>query len=35
MNQLELDEVSAVVVTDEDRSILGIVSGGDILRALN
>jgi|TARA_R110002073_G_scaffold86410_1_gene205256 CBS domain-containing protein len=35
MDQLELDEVSAVVVTDEDRSILGIISGGDILRTLN
>jgi len=35
MDLLEIDEVSAVVVTDEDHAILGIVSGGDILRALN
>lgn len=35
MDQLELDEVSAVVVTDEGQSILGIVSGGDVLRAIN
>lgn len=35
MHQLEGDEVSAVVVTDGARSILGIVSAGDILRAIN
>ncbi|AUJ65598.1 hypothetical protein B9057_14435 (plasmid) [Aestuarium zhoushanense] len=35
MDRLELDEVSAIVVTDTDRRILGIVSAGDILRALN
>jgi CBS domain-containing protein len=35
MDQFERDEVSAVVVTHSDSSILGIVSGGDILRALN
>ena len=35
MNRLELDEVSAIVVTDAERRILGIVSAGDILRALN
>ncbi len=35
MDQFERDEVSAVVVTHSDGSILGIVSGGDILRALN
>ena len=35
MDQFERDEVSAVVVTHRDGSILGIVSGGDILRALN
>ena len=35
MDQFERDEVSAVVVTHNAGSILGIVSGGDILRALN
>lgn len=35
MDQLELDEVSAVVVTDDNRTILGIVSGGDVLRTIN
>tara|TARA_R110002110_G_scaffold403511_1_gene621347 strand:- start:273 stop:707 length:435 start_codon:yes stop_codon:yes gene_type:complete len=35
MDQLEYDEVSAIVVTDDDDSIRGIVSGGDVLRALN
>lgn len=35
MDQLELDEVSALVVTDGPDGIVGIVSGGDILRAIN
>ena len=35
MDQLELDEVSALVVTDGSDGIVGIVSGGDILRAIN
>lgn len=35
MDQLELDEVSALVVTEKENEIVGIVSGGDILRAIN
>jgi CBS domain-containing protein len=35
INQFELDEVSALVVTNGSDEIVGIVSGGDILRAIN
>ena len=35
MDRLELDEISALIVTDSGHRILGIVSGGDLLRAIN
>ena len=35
MDQLERDEVSALVVVGETGDILGIVSGGDVVRGLN
>lgn len=34
MDQLERDEVSALVVSKDGRTILGIVSGGDVMRGL-
>lgn len=35
MDQLERDEVSALVVSRDKRTVLGIISGGDVLRGLN
>lgn len=35
MDQLERDEVSALVVSRDKRTLLGIISGGDVLRGLN
>ena len=34
INQLETDDVSALVVSDDGRRILGIISAGDIVRGL-
>jgi CBS domain-containing protein len=34
INQLEADDVSAIVVSDDDKNILGIISGIDIVRGL-
>lgn len=34
IHQLEADEVSGIVVSDDDQNILGIVSPGDIVRGL-
>jgi len=34
INQLEADDVSALVVSDDGTSILGITSAGDIVRGL-
>ncbi|WP_375565815.1 CBS domain-containing protein [Oceaniradius stylonematis] len=35
MDQLERDEVSALVVSRDKRTVLGIISGGDVVRGLN
>lgn len=35
MDQLERDEVSALVVSRDRKMVLGIISGGDVLRGLN
>jgi len=35
MDQLERDEVSALVVSRDKKTVLGIISGGDVLRGLN
>lgn len=35
MDQLERDEVSALVVSRDKTSVLGIISAGDVLRGLN
>lgn len=35
MDQLEQDEVSALVVSDDGRRIDGIISAGDVVRGLN
>lgn len=34
IGQLEADDVSALVVTNDNEEILGIISGGDIVRGL-
>jgi len=34
INQLEADDVSAIVVSDDNQNILGIISGVDIVRGL-
>jgi CBS domain-containing protein len=34
INQLEADDVSALVVSDDGTSIFGIISAGDIVRGL-
>jgi predicted transcriptional regulator len=34
INQLEADDVSAIVVSDDGKNILGIISGVDIVRGL-
>lgn len=34
IHQLEADDVSAIVVSDDDQNIFGIVSPGDIVRGL-
>lgn len=34
INQLEADEVSAIIVSDDRKNILGIISGVDIVRGL-
>lgn len=34
INQLEADEVSAIVVSDDNKNVLGIISGVDIVRGL-
>lgn len=35
MDQLEQDEVSALVVSRDNKTVLGIISGGDVVRGLN